>query len=64
VKLLLANGANIEARVKSNGTTALMLAAESGEAQTVKLLLHKGASMEARDNDGKTALDFAPEVAY
>jgi len=64
VKLLLANGANIEARVKSNGTTALMLAAESGEAQTVKLLLHKGASMEARDNDGKTALDFAARSGH
>src|SRR5262249_23675087 len=43
-----------------NGTTALMFAAASGKADAVKLLLEKGAKVDAKENTrGETALMFA-----
>jgi tetratricopeptide (TPR) repeat protein len=58
VRLLLAKGANIEARTGS-GQTALIEAAASGKTAAARLLLEKGADIEARSNDGGTALLWA-----
>ena len=45
---------------KANGTTALMIAAASGSADAVKLLLDRGADVNAKESaHGQTALMFA-----
>jgi ankyrin repeat protein len=36
-----------------------MIAAELGRAEVVRLLLLRGARRDAKDNNGKTALDLA-----
>ena len=51
VKLLVENGANY--------TNALRLASREGHLEVVKYLIEKGADVNAKDNEGKTALDLA-----
>lgn len=46
----------IEQREPEDGWTALMMAAMRNYKSTVKLLLDKGADLEARDNKGRTVL--------
>jgi ankyrin repeat protein len=58
IKLLLANGADVNARNSVNGS-ALMLAAQMGDTRAVKLLLEKGASAIVRNDFGYTALMYA-----
>jgi ankyrin repeat protein len=41
-----------------------MLAAGSGNEEIVALLLEKGADRNARDNEGKTAVDYALAGEY
>ena len=43
----------------ANGSTALHVAAASGNRAIVELLIGRVIDLEARDNDGKTALDLA-----
>ena len=43
----------------SNGATPLMISAASGTLQVVRALVAKGADMNAKDGDGKTAVAFA-----
>jgi ankyrin repeat protein len=57
VSLLLAQGADINARDKQ-GRTALIHAAREGDSEMVKLLLEKGADPLIKDNNGDTALSF------
>jgi ankyrin repeat protein len=57
-RILLAAGANVDAR-QSGWTTPLMLAAARGNTALVQLLLDAGADVQARDETGRTALDFA-----
>jgi ankyrin repeat protein len=61
VRLLLENGADIEARDSDYGRTPLSWAAERGSAAVVKLLLKKGADIEATDNYCRTPLSWAAE---
>jgi uncharacterized protein len=58
IALLLERGATIDA-VDNRGRTALMIAAELGDAATVEALLKRGADAGKRDKQGKTALDLA-----
>ena len=58
VKLLLKNGADVNAARKS-GETALMIAASGGDLKIVKLLSDGGATLNNRTAGGKTALDMA-----
>ena len=55
VKLLLANGADIET-ADENGYTALMMASLPGHTETVEILLANGVNIEAADKFGETAL--------
>lgn len=45
VKLLVENGADLDAKIPDDGTTALMLAAHFGELEKVKYLVSKGAKI-------------------
>jgi ankyrin repeat protein len=58
IKLLIQSGAQIEARDQgeTNGGTPLILAATFGETDAVSTLLENGASVNATDKDGDTAL--------
>jgi len=58
VRLLLENGANVNARDRY-GWTALMWAVFKGYKEIVKLLLENGADVNVRDFFGNTALKFA-----
>ena len=56
-ELLLGAGARLD-EVDNRGRTALMMAAELGHGDVIKLLLARGAA-DARDNEGKTAAELA-----
>ncbi len=60
--LLTAHGAALD-DADNRGRTALMIAAELGDADTVALLLARGADRARRDRAGKTALDLAKNDA-
>ena len=59
-RLLIAHGANVNARAAS-GHIPLHEAAGNGNVELVKLLIENGADLNARTDDGKTPLDFAIE---
>jgi uncharacterized protein len=61
VDLLLANGAQSDAR-SPNGSTPLMMAARYGTEDAVKLLLAKGAQPGLKNDLGLSAADFARQV--
>ena len=48
VKALLAKGAEVNAKLKDSGWTALMLAASEGHTEIVRFLLSKGADVNAK----------------
>ena len=65
---VLSAGANANAKMIKNGMTILMTASQEGHPEVVKLLLEKGADVNAKSNTGATALICAsqqgnPEVA-
>jgi uncharacterized protein len=62
VELLIERGAAINA-ADNRGRTALMIAAERGDAGVVEILLMRGADRDLRDRAGKTALDLAGNAA-
>ena len=51
VKLLIARGADVNARESSRGQTALMWAVSQRHAQVVRVLLENRADVSARSND-------------
>lgn len=59
LKLLITRGANVNHRTKCMPTTALILAAEAGQVEKVKLLLESRADVFAKDEDGQTARENA-----
>ncbi len=58
VKFLIENGANINQQ-KTNGITALMLAAGSGATGTISLLIDNGADVSLKDENGNDALFYS-----
>jgi ankyrin repeat protein len=60
IRILIAHGADLEARDQAGGRTALMLAAEEAREDVIRVLLDAGAKVDARDDrDGRTALHWA-----
>ncbi|WP_165227137.1 ankyrin repeat domain-containing protein [Aquisphaera insulae] len=60
VRILIAHGADLEARDEAGGRTALMHAAEEAREDIVRVLLEAGAKVDARDDrDSRTALHWA-----
>jgi ankyrin repeat protein len=59
VETLLRNGAAVEVRDRRGGATPLMHAAAFGSIETMRLLLDKGADVNARSTAGATALMWA-----
>lgn len=57
-------GFSPEPKLPYNERTALMLAAESGQTEVIKLLLATGAAKTIRSNDNKTSLDLALERGH
>ena len=55
---LVANASDPNAKRK-DGKTALHLAAGRGNGPVVKLLIHRGAAVDARDTEGRTPLEVA-----
>ena len=59
IEQLLQKGADVNYKSKSNGFTSLHYATSSGSVDVVKLLLDKGADINALDNKGTTPLMLA-----
>jgi uncharacterized protein len=57
-ELLLARGARLD-EVDDRGRSALMMAAELGHGEIIKLLLARRATADLKDKEGKTAADLA-----
>lgn len=64
VELLLAKGADVEAKDRRHGDTALMGAARNGHKEIVASLLGRGADVNVKDNRGRTALTLAVEEGH
>lgn len=60
-RVLIAHGANVNARQAESGFTPLHEAALTGQTEFATLLLDHGAEINAKMNDGKTPLGFALE---
>ena len=63
VAQLLAQGASVNAE-RSNGATALMIAAKNGHTEIVSVLLAQGADANARASNGFTALMIAAKNGH
>ena len=63
VRLLLAKGADPNARSQS-GSTPLHTVGFTGDRASLDLLLKHGADPEIKNNDGKTARDIARERGH
>ena len=55
-------GANVNAKVGSEGKPPLMFAAEKGRAEVVRILINAGADVNAKDIYGQTPLTEAEAV--
>lgn len=58
-KNALADGANVNAKDGRFSVSALMLASSKGYIEVVELLVNRGADMDAKDDEGLTALWYA-----
>lgn len=59
VTAILDKGANVNTKNKFGVTPLMHAASQGGDSSIVRLLLERGADFHARDNQGKSALDFA-----
>ena len=62
--LLLNHGASVFKQDRAHGRTALMLAAEFGHPSVLTLLLSHGAPINARDPQGKSAIELAIDAGH
>ncbi|QDT44039.1 Ankyrin repeats (3 copies) [Gimesia alba] len=60
-ELLAENGANINLKSPDTGLSPLHLAVDSRDFKTTKVLIERGAEIDAQDKQGKTPLHYAVE---
>ena len=60
--VLVTRGADVNATVAESGNTALMLAANRGRLEAVRMLLQAGADPNLKAKDGWTALQAAEMI--
>ena len=63
VRILLAHGANVNARAETDRTAFLVASSYPGTVELLKLLLEHGADLHAQDKAGATALSLAVRSA-
>ena len=54
-------GADVNAKSGYDGGTPLIYAARNGNIEILNILIQAGADIGAKDDEGKTALDYAKE---
>ena len=59
VELLIAKGADVNAKAGDAGSTPLHWAVQQSHNEIVQLLIAKGADVNAKHGDGETPLDYA-----
>ena len=67
IKSMLNKEVNIKTLINAvdkENNTALILASKFGYHKIVKILIENGADINIKNNDGKTALDYAEENDY
>ena len=67
IKSMLNKEVNIKTLINAvdkENNTALILASKFGYSEIVKILIENGADINIKNNDGKTALDYAEENDY
>ncbi len=64
VKILLAEGADVDEKEAASGSTPLITAALFGNADIAKVLIDAGANINAKNNDGSTALHTAAFLCH
>ena len=67
IKSMLNKEINIKTLINAvdkENNTALILASKFGYSEIAKILIENGADVNAKNNDGKTALDYAEENDY
>lgn len=67
IKSMLNKEINIKTLINAvdkENNTALILASKFGYDEIVKILIENGADINIKNNDGKTALDYAEENDY
>jgi hypothetical protein len=61
---LIRRGVPLEARSSREGYTALMMAANGGQEEAVRMLLEAGAEVDALDNHGNSPIMFAAQHGH
>jgi len=64
IKQLIANGADINAKEPDNGSTPLIIAVAYGQNDAASVLIENGAKINAKNNDGSTALHSAAFLGH
>lgn len=64
IKILIENGADVNAKNDKDGWTPLIWAAKEGDYDLVKLLIAKGADVNAKDDKEKTAFDYVRKYRH
>lgn len=59
IRAALQAGADVSSKDPEHNETAIVLAAKFADAEIVQLLISDGAEIDARDDEGRTALFFA-----
>jgi len=64
VKILLAEGADVDEKEAASGSSPLITAALFGNAEIAEVLIDAGANINAKNNDGSTALHTAAFLCH
>ncbi|KAM3179748.1 hypothetical protein ACTXT7_000031 [Hymenolepis weldensis] len=63
-EVMIIAGGNVDAKIKADGSTPLILAAKRTNLEMMKMLIRRGASLDALDVNKKTAIHWACEKQH